>query len=63
MDPRGFGHSEGKRAYIESEEALMEDQIRFNELMDDKFGGKSVPKLAMGMSMGGLLTAKLGAHP
>lgn len=62
MDPRGFGHSEGKRAYIESEEALLEDQLRFNELIDDKFGGKDVPKLQMGYSMGGLLSLKINAR-
>ncbi len=59
MDPRGFGHSEGKRGFIESEEAILEDYIRFNELVDERFGGKDVPKLQLGFSLGGLLSLKM----
>lgn len=29
MDSRGFGHSEGKRAFIESENSISEDTIKF----------------------------------
>ncbi len=45
MDPRGFGHSDGKRAYIESEEIMFEDYFKFHDAINDKFGGKDVPKL------------------
>jgi alpha-beta hydrolase superfamily lysophospholipase len=48
MDNRGFGHSEGRRAYIESEETMMEDVLKFHDLVDSKFGGKDVPKLLLG---------------
>lgn len=60
MDPRGYGHSEGKRAYIESEETFTEDLLKFFDLADQKFGGgKEVPRLGLGVSLGGLATVKM----
>ena len=60
MDPRGYGHSEGKRAYIESEETFTEDLLKFFDLADQKFGGgKDVPRLGLGVSLGGLATVKM----
>lgn len=59
MDPRGFGHSEGTRALFESEEIMIEDQLKFYDSINDKFGGKDVPKLQLGYSLGGLASVKL----
>jgi alpha-beta hydrolase superfamily lysophospholipase len=59
MDPRGFGHSHGKRAFIESEQIIQEDTLRFHDLVNEKFGGKDVPKLQLGVSLGGLMSVKL----
>jgi hypothetical protein len=44
MDNRGFGHSDGRRAYIESEELMFEDVSKFHDAVDAKFGGINVPK-------------------
>lgn len=59
MDNRGFGHSDGRRAYVESEEALFEDVSKFHDAIDAKFGGKDVPKFQLGMSLGGISSVKL----
>lgn len=61
MDSRGFGQSEGSRGYIESAEQLCDDQMRFNTLIDEKFGDRNVSRMQLGYSMGGLLSLKLSA--
>lgn len=61
MDPKGFGHSEGSRGYIENVDQLCETQMKFNTLIDEKFGGKDVSRMQLGYSMGGLLSLKLSA--
>lgn len=59
MDNRGFGQSDGRRAYVESEEAMFEDVSKFHDAIDDKFGGKDVPKFQLGVSLGGISSVKL----
>jgi alpha-beta hydrolase superfamily lysophospholipase len=58
MDRRGFGYSDGKRAYVESEESMLEDALKFYDAVDSKFGGKDVPKLMLGQSLGALISVK-----
>ncbi|TNV79264.1 hypothetical protein FGO68_gene7195 [Halteria grandinella] len=62
LDPKGFGHSEGTRGYIESVDRICEDQMKFNTLIEEKFDGKGVPKLQLGYSMGGLVSLRLSAQ-
>jgi len=58
MDPRGFGHSKGTRGFIESEQIMLEDQLRFNELIDAKFND-GAPRLQLGLSLGGIMSLKM----
>jgi acylglycerol lipase len=57
MDPRGFGHSQGKRAYIESEETYIEDFLTYADKIQSTFG--ETPRLSMGYSLGGMAAVKL----
>lgn len=58
MDQKGFGYSGGKRALIDSAESMTEEHLRYFDLIDEKFGGKKVPKFTLGVSMGGLVSLK-----
>ena len=46
-DHRGFGNSEGMKAYIDSYETLVNDYLRFMELIDTIYD-KNIPRFFMG---------------
>ena len=57
----GFGHSEGHRNYIDSNESMLENYINYFDKIDAKYGGNHFKKYIMGHSLGGLLTLKLSS--
>lgn len=59
MDMKGFGHSQGKRGVLDSEESLLNDHLEYFELVNSKFGNNSIPKFLLGHDLGGLLSLKL----
>ena len=52
LDRRGYGHSEGKRNFIENAMIQAEDTIAFTERVNEKFGGADVPHFSISNMMG-----------
>jgi len=57
----GYGHSEGLRNYIHSNESMVENLIHYIDEIDSKYGGPLIKKFIIGYSLGGLLTLKLNS--
>jgi alpha-beta hydrolase superfamily lysophospholipase len=59
IDQRNFGYSTypGNKynGVIESWEATVEDHFNFFDKLDNKIGGRDVPKFLIGYSLGGLM--------
>ena len=59
FDHRGFGKSEGKKAYIESVEQHLLDSKAFIKQVNDLYPLQTLPRFLLGLSMGGMTAYRL----